>query len=100
MAVAQLVLKHGEQIGNDVQPLGQEPDSLVHLEVSADGLVDGLKLRLDPEELGDVQDGAVEVDVDAQDEQLAYLHVDLRPAQRDLARQGDLRRYVLAVVDS
>jgi hypothetical protein len=39
------------------------------------------------------------VDADAQDEELADLHVDLRARERDLARQGELRGYVLARVD-
>lgn len=99
VAVAQLVLEHGEQVGDDVEALGQQADALVHLEVAADGLVDGLEVGLDPEELGGVEDAAVEVDVDADDEELADLHVDLRARERDLAGQGDLRRDVLARVD-
>lgn len=86
VAMAQLVLEHGEQVGDDVEALGQEADALVHLEVAAHGLVDGLELGLEPEELGRVEHGAVEVDADAQDEELADLHIDLPPAERDLAR--------------
>ena len=96
VTVAQLVLEHGEQIGDDVEALRQQADALVHLQVAADGLVDGFELGLDPEKLWRVEDRAVEVDVDAQDEQLADLHVDLRAAERDLARQGDLRGDILA----
>ena len=99
VAVAQLLLEHGEQVGDDVEALRQQADALVHLEVAADGLVDGLELGLDPEELGRVEHGAVEVDADAQDEELADLHVDVRPRQGDLARQRQLRGYVLARVD-
>lgn len=99
MAVAELVLEDGEEVGDDVEALGEEADALVHLEVAADGLVDGLEVGLDPEELGGVEDAAVEVDADADDEELADLHVDLRPRERDLARQRDLRRDVLARVD-
>ena len=99
MPMAKLVLEHGQQVGNDIQPLSQQPNALVHLEIAAHGLVDGLELGLDPEELGRVEDRAVEVDVDAQDEELADLHVDLRAAQGNLARQRDLRRYVLARLD-
>ncbi|KAF1731549.1 hypothetical protein CRV24_007735 [Beauveria bassiana] len=99
VAVAQLVLEHGEEIGNDVQALRQEADALVHLKVAADGLVDGLELGLDPEELGRVKHGAVEVDVDAQNEELANLHVNLRPAQRNLAGEGNLRGNVFARLD-
>ena len=97
--MAELVFQHSQQVGDDIQPTGEEADALVHLEVAPDGLVDGLELGLDPEEFRNVEDGAVEVDVDAQDEQLAYLHVDLRAAQGDLARQGDLRGNILAGVD-
>lgn len=79
VAVAQLLLEHGEQVGDDVEALRQQADALVHLEVAADGLVDGLELGLDPEELGRVEHGAVEVDADAQDEELSDLHVDVRP---------------------
>ncbi len=99
MTVTQLVLQHGEQIRNDVQPLGQETDALVHLEIAPDGLVDGLELGLDPEELGRVEDGAVEVDVNAQDEELADLHVDLRAAEGDFTREGDLGGDVFAGFD-
>lgn len=98
MPVTQLVLEHGEQVGDDVEALRQQADALVHLEVAADGLVDGLEVGLDPEELGRVEHAAVEVYVDAQDEELADLHVDLRLRQRDLPRQRDLRRDVLARV--
>lgn len=97
--MAQLLLKHGQQVGNDVQPFRQQAHTLVHLEVAAHGLVDGLELGLDPEQLRGVEHGAVEVDADAQDEELADLHVDLRARERDLARERELRGYVLAGLD-
>jgi hypothetical protein len=90
MAMVELVLQDGQQIGNNVEPFGEQADSLVHLEIASHGLVYGLELRLYPEELGRVEDGAVEVDVDAEDEELADLHVDLRPGEGDFACQGDL----------
>lgn len=99
MTMAQLIFKYGEQVSNDVEALSEQADTLIHLEIAADGLVDGLEMGFDPEELGGVEHAAVEVDADAQDKQLADLHVDLRPRQRDLTRQSYLRRYVLACVD-
>lgn len=95
----QLVLQHRQQISNDIQPLRNQANSLVHLEIAPGSLVKGLQLGLHPEELGGVQHGAVEVDVDPQDEELADLHVDLLPAQVDFARQGNLGRNVLAGLD-
>lgn len=97
--MAELVFEHGEQVGNDIHALGQEIDALVHLEIATNGLVDGLEVGLGPEELGRVEDAAVQVDIDTQNEELADLHVDLPPRQRDLSRQRDLRRHVLASVD-
>ncbi len=99
MAMTQLFLEHRQQVGNDIQPLRQQANALVHLEVAAHGLVDGLELGLDPEQLRGVEHGAVEVDADAQNEELADLHVDLRARKRDLAGQGELRGYVLACVN-
>ena len=95
----QLVLEHGQQIGDDVQPLRQQAHSLVHLQVAPDGAVDGLELGLGPHELGAVEDGALQVDVDAQDEELADLHVDLPAGQVHGAGQGDGFREVLGGVD-
>lgn len=99
MAMRQLILQYRQQISNNVQPLRDEANSLVHLEIAPGGLVKGLQLGLHPEELGGIQHGAVEVDVDSQDEELSDLHIYLFPAQGDFARQGDLGRNVLAGVD-
>jgi len=99
MAMAKLILQHRQQISNDIQPLRQQADSLIDLQIAPYGLVDRLELRLDPEELGGVEHGSVQVDVDAQDEELADLHVYLLSGQRDGARQGDLRRDFLAGCD-
>jgi hypothetical protein len=100
MAVAELVLQDGQQIRNDVEPFREQADSLVHLEIASHGLVYGFELWLYPEELGRVEDGAVEVNVDAEDEELADLHVDLRSGEGDFARQGDLGGDILAGFDS
>lgn len=90
MPMTQQILQNSQQIGNDVEPIIQQADALVHLEVAPDGLVHGFELGLDPEDLGGVEDGAVEVDVDAQGEELADLHVDLGAGEGDFAREGDL----------
>ena len=97
--MTQLLLQHGQQIRNDIQSLRNQTHPLVHLEVAPHGLVDRLELRLDPKQLGGVQDRPVEVDADAQDEQLADLHVDLGPRERDRAGQGEAGRDVFAGVD-
>jgi hypothetical protein len=99
MAMTQLLLQHSQQIGNDIQPFREQSHPLIHLEVAPDGLVDGLELGLDPEELWGVEDGAVEVDADAEDEQLADLHVDLGAREGDLAGHRELSGYVFAGVD-
>ena len=65
VAVTELVLEYGEEIGDDVETLRKQTYALVHLQVAADGLVDGLQVRLHPEELRRVEHAAVEVDVDA-----------------------------------
>lgn len=99
MAMAKLVLENGQQVSNDIKALGKQANALIHLEIAADSLVDGLEVGLDPEELRCIEHGAVEVDVDTQDKKLADLHVDLCARQGDLARQRDLRRYVFAGFD-
>lgn len=94
--MTQQVLQHSQQIRDDVQPVRQHRHPLVHLKVRPDGLVHGLEVGLDPEDLGGVEDGAVEVDVDAEGEELADLHVDLRAGEEDLSRERDLVGYLLA----
>ena len=84
-----LVLQHGQQIAQHVEPLHQQADALVHLEVAAHGAVDGRQLRLRPHQLGRVEHGALQVDVDAQDEELADLLVDGAPRQGDAAGGGE-----------
>jgi hypothetical protein len=99
MPMTQLILQHSQQIRNDVQSLRQQTDPLIHLQIASDGLIHGLELRLDPEELGRVEHRAVEVDVDAQNEELADLHVDLGACEGDGAGEGDLGGDVLAGFD-
>ncbi len=55
VAVAKLVLQDSQQVSNDIQPLRQQPNPLVHLEIAPHRLVDRFQLRLDPEELGGVE---------------------------------------------
>lgn len=90
MPRAHLILQHGQQITQDLEPLRQQADALVHLQVAAHGAVDGLQLRFGPHELRAVEHAALQVDVDAQDEELPDLLVDLRPAEGDAARHGQL----------
>lgn len=97
--MTQLILQHGQQVGNDVQALRQEADALIHFQIAPDGAVDRLELGLGPHELGAVEDGTLQVDVDAQDEELADLHVDLAPGEVDGAGQGNGFREVFGSVD-
>lgn len=100
MTMAQLVFQNSQQVGNDVQALVQQSHALVHLEIAPHGLVDGLELRLYPEQLGGVEHGPVEVDGDAEDEEVADLHVDLLAGEVDFAGEGNVRGYVFACLDS
>ena len=86
---AHLVLQHGEQIPNDAQPLRQQPDPLVHFEIAPHGRVHRFQTRFRPHELRAVEHGPLQMDVDAQDEELADLLVDLPAVQSDGAGQGD-----------
>lgn len=92
MDVAELVLEDGEEVGDDVEAVGEEADALVHLEVAPDGAVDGLEPGLGPHQLRPVQHAALQVDVDAQDEQLADPPVDLPARQVHFAGARDLFR--------
>ena len=85
-----LILQHGQQIPNHAQPLREQPDALVHLQVTPHGGVNGLEARFRPHELGGVEHGTLQVDVDAEDEELADLLVDFPAGERDGAREGDL----------
>ena len=95
MCMAQLVLQDRQQICNDTHSLLQQCNSLIHLQVTPHGLVDRVELRLCPHELGSIQDRALKVYVDSENEQLANLHVDFFSREVDAARRGDLRRYAL-----
>jgi len=89
MCMRQLVFQHLQQIRNDIQPLRQQADSLVHLQITSDGLVDWFELGFGPHEFGGVEHGALQVDVDAEDEELADLHVDFAAGEVDAAGAGD-----------
>ncbi len=62
-------------------------------------MVDGLQMWFRPEYFGGVKDGTVEMYIDAQDEKLADLHIDLWACERDLAIEGDLSGDVFAGLD-
>lgn len=100
MTVTQLVLQHSQQVSNDVQTICQQTNSLVHFQITSHSLVHRLQLRFYPEQLRCVQYRSVEMDVDAENKQLANLHVNLGATQVNLAGQGNLRRNVLASLDS
>jgi hypothetical protein len=89
MSMRQLVFQHLQEICNHVQPLRQQADSLVHFEITSDGLVDGFELGFGPHEFGGVEDRALQVNVDAEDEELADLHVDFAAGEVDAAGAGD-----------
>lgn len=89
MRMTQLILQHGQQIRNHAHPFLQQPDPLIHLQIPSYRAVDRFQLGLRPHELGSVEDGALQVDVDAQDEELADLHVDFAAREVDAARGGD-----------
>lgn len=99
MAMTQLVLEHCQQVCNHVEPLVQQAHPLIHFKIAPHCLVDGLELGLYPEELRGIQDRAVEVDGDAEDEEVADLHVDLFPGEVDFPGEGDVSGYVFAGVD-
>jgi hypothetical protein len=89
MCMRQLILQHLKQIRDNVKSLGQQTHSLVHFQVTPDSLVDRLQLRFCPHELGSVEDGTLQVNVDAQDEELANLHVNLATGEVDPAGTSD-----------
>jgi len=91
MRMTQLILQHLQQIAHDTDPLLHELDALVHLEIRPYGLVDGVELGFRPHKLRRVEHTALQMDVDAQDEELADLHVDLAARQIDAARARDGR---------
>lgn len=68
MSVRQLILQHLQQICNNIESFCQQTDSLIHLEITPDGLIDWLKLRFCPHEFRSVEDGTLQVDVDSQNE--------------------------------
>jgi hypothetical protein len=52
-------------------------------------LIDRLELRFCPHELGSVEDGTLQVDVDSQNEEFTNLHVDLAAGEVDAASAGN-----------
>ena len=53
-------------------------------------MIHGVERGLGPEEFGAVEHRALEVDVDAEDEERADLHGDLAAGEGDVARGGEL----------
>ena len=91
MRMTQLILQHSQQIPDNTNPLLHQLDPLIHLEIGPDSLVDGFELGFGPHQFRGVEDGALEVDVDAEDEELADLHVDFAAGEVDAAGGGDGR---------
>ena len=98
--MAQLILQHSQQIRNDIQPLRQQFHPLIHLQITPHGGINRLQLRFYPEKFGRVEYRAVEVDVDAENEEFANLHVDLFAGESDLAGQRNLGGDLFAGIDS
>ena len=89
MRLPQLILQHRQQIRDNPHPFLQQAHPLIHLQIRPDSLIDRLQLRLSPHELWGIEHGALQVNVDAQDEELADLHVDLSAREVDAAGAGD-----------
>lgn len=87
-----LILQHGQQIPQHLQPLRQQPDPLVHLEITPHSAVHGLQLRLRPHEFRAIEHAPLQMYVNPQNEQLTNLLRNLLPTQRDPARQRQLLR--------
>lgn len=83
MRMTQLILQDSKQIRNNVDPLLQQADPLIHLQVASHSLIHRLKLWFCPHELGRVENRALKMNVDAEDEELADLHVNLAPGEID-----------------
>lgn len=83
MRMTQLVLQHGQQVRDHTHSLLQQVDSLIHLQVAPHSLINRVELWLCPHELRCVEHGTLEMDIDAEDEELANLHVDLTSGEVD-----------------
>lgn len=64
MCMTQLIFQHRQQIRNDSDSFLQQCHSLVHLQITPHSLVYRLELRFRPHELGSIEDGSLEVDID------------------------------------
>ena len=85
-----LIFQHRQQIRNHIQPLRQQPHPLIHFEIAAHGNIHRLQLRFGPHQFGRVEHRTLQMDVDPQNEKLAYLHGDLSACQGD----GPCERYL------
>lgn len=86
-----LILQHRQQIPQHLQPLRQQSHPLIHLQITPHRPIHGFQLRFRPHELRAVEHGALQVDVDAEDEELTDLLRDLRSTECDTTRQRQLR---------
>lgn len=91
MRMTQLILQHSQQIPHDTNPFLHQLDALIHFQIRPHSLIDRFELGFRPHEFGGVEDGALQVDVDAEDEELADLHVDFAAGEVDAAGAGDGR---------
>lgn len=94
-----LVLEHRQQIANHAQALRQQRDPLIHLQITPHGGVDRFEAGFGPHELGTVEHGPLQMDVDPEDEELADLLMDLASRQGDGTGEGDLLRQGLRGCD-
>ena len=89
MRLPQLILQHRQQIRNNAHSLLQQTHPLIHLQIRPHSLVYRLQLRLGPHQFRCIEHRPLQVDVNAQNKELADLHVDLAAGQIDAARAGD-----------
>lgn len=89
MRMTQLILQHSQQIPHNPHPLLQQRNPLIHLKITPHSLIHRLELRFRPHQLRGIEHTPLEMDVDAQDEQFANLHVDLAAGEVDAAGAGD-----------
>lgn len=90
MGMRQLIFQDLEKIGNDIESFGEKRHSLIHLQVASNSLVYRIELWFCPHQFWRIEDGSLQMDVDAQDEQLADLHIDLLSREIHTSGQCDL----------